>query len=90
MSARNFIEGEAMLDDDEEKEEEELPDDYDGEVRDGPAKPKKYENDSSEEDDEEDDEEAARAVRFHSSGILRDYRYIDYDTGPRRLHRRRR
>ena len=71
MSARNFIEGEAMLDDDEEKEEEELPDDYDGEVRDGPAKPPKYENnDSSEEDDEEDDEEAARAVRFHYSRLL--------------------
>lgn len=51
-----------MLDDDEENEEE-LPDDYDGEVRNGPAKPtKNADNDSSEEDDEEDDEEAARAV----------------------------
>ena len=89
MSARNFIEGEAMLDDDEEKEEEELPDDYEGEVRDGPAKPPKYENDSSEEDDEEDDEEAARAVGFRYSRIF--YRIIlTCDSGPRRFHRRRR
>lgn len=63
MSGRNFIEGEAMLDDDEENEVE-PGDDYDGEVRNGPAKPKKYENDSSEEDEEEEDEEAARAVRI--------------------------
>lgn len=63
MSTRDLIEGEAMLDDDEENEEEELPDDYDGQVRDGPSRPGNG-DDSSEEDDEEDDEEAARAVRW--------------------------
>ncbi|GES65543.1 transcription elongation factor spt6 [Aspergillus terreus] len=59
MSARDFVEGEAMLDDD----EEELPDDYEGEVREG-AGTENHFNDSSEEDEEDDDdEEAARAVR---------------------------
>lgn len=93
MSARNLIEGEAMLDDDEENEEE-LPDDYDGEVRNGPAKPtKNADNDSSEEDEEEDDEEAARAVRWKekwrvlAAGMLAD---INVFPGPRRVHRRRR
>lgn len=52
-----------MLDDDEENEQEPV-DDYDEEVREGPAKPPRgYANDSSEEDEEEDDEEAARAVQ---------------------------
>lgn len=58
MSARDLVEGEAMLDDD----EEELPDDYEGEVREG-AGTENHFNDSSEEDEEDDDdEEAARAV----------------------------
>ena len=47
------------MDDD---ENEEVPDDYDGQVREGAGTSNHY-NDSSEEDDEEeDDEEAARAV----------------------------
>ncbi|KAL4894312.1 SH2 domain-containing protein [Aspergillus ambiguus] len=61
MSARDLVEGEAMLDDDE--NEEELPDDYEGEVHEG-AGTENHFNDSSEEDeDDDDDEEAARAVR---------------------------
>ncbi|RDH31455.1 transcription elongation factor SPT6 [Aspergillus welwitschiae] len=60
MSARDLVEGEAMIDDDE--NEEELADDYDGEVREGAGTNNNY--DSSEEDeDDDDDEEAARAVR---------------------------
>ncbi|PWY79366.1 transcription elongation factor SPT6 [Aspergillus sclerotioniger CBS 115572] len=60
MSARDLVEGEAMIDDDE--NEEELADDYEGEVREGAGTNNHY--DSSEEDeDDDDDEEAARAVR---------------------------
>ncbi|GKZ23373.1 transcription elongation factor spt6 [Aspergillus brasiliensis] len=60
MSARDLVEGEAMIDD--EENEEELADDYDGEVREGAGTNNNY--DSSEEDeDDDDDEEAARAVR---------------------------
>ncbi|RAL06356.1 chromatin-remodeling histone chaperone SPT6 [Aspergillus ibericus CBS 121593] len=60
MSARDLVEGEAMIDDDE--NEEELADDYEGEIREGAGTNNHY--DSSEEDeDDDDDEEAARAVR---------------------------
>lgn len=88
MSTRDLIEGEAMLDDDEENEEE-LPDDYEGQVRNGPPRPNNA-DDSSEEDDEEDDEEAARAV-----GLVQNGKRITQgdgglmETGARRVHRRR-
>ncbi|KAI9928030.1 hypothetical protein ASPWEDRAFT_173677 [Aspergillus wentii DTO 134E9] len=66
MSARDFVVGEAELDDD---DNEELVDDYDGEGE-GEGEGQQGagtvndNNDSSEEDeDEDDDEEAARAVR---------------------------
>jgi transcription elongation factor SPT6 len=67
MSLRDLIEGEALMDDD---ENEEVPDDYDGQVREGAGTSNHY-NDSSEEDDEEeDDEEAARAVSFAETRSL--------------------
>ena len=59
MSARDLVEGEAMIDDDE--NDEELADDYDGDVREG-AGTNNNQYDSSEEEEEDDDEEAARAV----------------------------
>jgi transcription elongation factor SPT6 len=66
MSARDFVEGEAMLDDDE--NEDELADDYEGEgegeVRQGAGTANHYDS-SEEDDDDDDDEEAARAVCFH-------------------------
>ena len=58
MSARDFVEGEAMLDDD---EDEELADDYDGQGPE-PSRPTNHYNDSSEEDEDDEDEDAARAV----------------------------
>jgi transcription elongation factor SPT6 len=60
MSLRDLVEGEAIMDDDE--NDEELPDDYDGEVRQGAGTTNHYNDSSEEEDEEEDDEEAARAV----------------------------
>lgn len=68
MSARDFVVGEATLDDD---ENEEVADEYDAE---GPAegsKPRNQFNDSSEEENEDDDEAAAREV------------YIPRSCGPR-------
>ena len=62
MSLRDLVEGEAIMDDDE--NDEELPDDYDGEVREGAGTTNHYNDSSEEEDEEEDDEEAARAVSF--------------------------
>lgn len=61
MSARDLVEGEAMLDDDE--NEEELADEYDGQGPEGPRPADPY-GDSSEEDEDDDDEDAARAVCF--------------------------
>ncbi|PLB39348.1 chromatin-remodeling histone chaperone SPT6 [Aspergillus candidus] len=61
MSARDLVEGEAMIDDD---DEEELVDDYEGEPGEGaPIKRREQYNDSSEEEEDDDDEEAERAVR---------------------------
>lgn len=61
MSARDLVEGEAMLDD--EENEEELADDYDGEgeTHQGAGTANHYDS-SEEDDDDDDDEEAARAV----------------------------
>jgi transcription elongation factor SPT6 len=61
MSARDFVEGEAMLD--EEENEEELVDEYgEGEER---LETGGNHYDSSEEDeDEDDDEDAVRAVSY--------------------------
>ncbi|GMF73420.1 unnamed protein product [Aspergillus oryzae] len=60
MSARDLVEGEAMLDD--EENEEELADDYDGEgeAHQGAGTANPYDS-SEEDDDDDDDEEAARA-----------------------------
>ncbi|OJK00650.1 hypothetical protein ASPACDRAFT_116951 [Aspergillus aculeatus ATCC 16872] len=61
MSARDLVEGEAMIDDDE--NDEELADDYDGDVREGAGTNNNQYDSSEEEEDDDDDEEAARAVR---------------------------
>ncbi|PYH45008.1 chromatin-remodeling histone chaperone SPT6 [Aspergillus saccharolyticus JOP 1030-1] len=61
MSARDLVEGEAMIDDDE--NDEELADDYDGEVREGAGTINNQYDSSEEEEEDDDDEEAARAVR---------------------------
>ncbi|PYI00394.1 transcription elongation factor SPT6 [Aspergillus sclerotiicarbonarius CBS 121057] len=61
MSARDLVEGEAMIDDDE--NEEELADDYEGEVREGAGTNNNHYDSSEEDEDDDDDEEAARAVR---------------------------
>lgn len=58
MSARDLVEGEAMLDDD---ENEELADEYEGQGPEGSGPANRY-GDSSEEDEDDDDEDAARAV----------------------------
>jgi transcription elongation factor SPT6 len=62
MSARDFLEGEAMLDDEENENEEEQEEDYDGEVREGAGTVNRYNDSSEEEEEDDDDEEAARAV----------------------------
>ncbi|KAJ5306598.1 hypothetical protein PENANT_c031G02576 [Penicillium antarcticum] len=83
MSLRDLIEGEALMDDD---ENEEVPDDYDGQVRQGAGTSNHY-NDSSEEDDEEeDDEEAARAVR---EGFIVDEDEEMEERRARRQHKKR-
>ncbi|KAJ6086972.1 hypothetical protein N7467_005886 [Penicillium canescens] len=83
MSLRDLIEGEALMDDD---ENEEVPDDYDGQVREGAGTSNHY-NDSSEEDDEEeDDEEAARAVR---EGFIVDEDEEMEERRARRQHKKR-
>ncbi|KAJ5766456.1 uncharacterized protein N7511_004072 [Penicillium nucicola] len=83
MSLRDMIEGEALMDDD---ENEEVPDDYDGQVREGAGTSNHY-NDSSEEDDEEeDDEEAARAVR---EGFIVDEDEEMEERRARRQHKKR-
>ncbi|KAL4805285.1 SH2 domain-containing protein [Aspergillus unguis] len=84
MSARDLVEGEAMLDD--EENEEELVDDYgaDGERID--RRSQHY--DSSEEDEEEDDdEEAAQAVR---EGFIVDEDEEEEDRVRRRREKRKR
>lgn len=81
MDARNFVEGEAALDD---EENEELADEYDAEGPAEGAKPANHFNDSSEEDEDDDDEAAAREVcpsRGYGS-----YLVANRFTGPGRFH----
>lgn len=86
MSARDFFEGEAMLDDD---ENEELADEYDAERPEG-EKPTNHYDDSSEEDEDDDDEDATRAVCPMRTLRIRPDLLMVYTPGPRRLHCRRR
>jgi TATA-binding protein-associated factor Taf7 len=64
MSARDFVEGEAVLDDEENENEEEQEEDYDGEVHEGAGTMNHYNDSSEEEEEDDDDEEAARAVCY--------------------------
>lgn len=81
MDVRNFVEGEAALDDD---ENEELADEYDeGGPAEG-AKPANHLNDSSEEEDEDDDEAAAREV--YPARDLRFHLFANTSTGSRGFH----
>ncbi|KAL4757508.1 chromatin-remodeling histone chaperone SPT6 [Aspergillus foveolatus] len=84
MSARDFVEGEAMLD--EEENEEELVDEYgEGEER---LETGGNQYDSSEEDeDEDDDEDAVRAVR---EGFIVDEDEEEEERAERRRERRKR
>ncbi|KNG82613.1 hypothetical protein ANOM_009402 [Aspergillus nomiae NRRL 13137] len=86
MSARDLVEGEAMLDD--EENEEELADDYDGEgeAHQGAGTANHYDS-SEEDDDDDDDEEAARAVR---EGFIVDEDEELEDRAERRREKRKR
>ncbi|PIG80283.1 transcription elongation factor spt6 [Aspergillus arachidicola] len=86
MSARDLVEGEAMLDD--EENEEELADDYDGEgeAHQGVRTANHYDS-SEEDDDDDDDEEAARAVR---EGFIVDEDEELEDRAERRREKRKR
>ncbi len=64
MDAKDFIVGEAELDD-----EDELSEEGDGEQRKKPKGANGNVDDSSEEDEDDDDEEAAREVRTASSYV---------------------
>lgn len=92
MSARDFVEGEAMLD--EEENEEEQEEDYDGEVLEGAGTVNHYDDSSEEEEEDDDDEEAARAVcysglfkRKQSKGISK--LTFAHSSDPRRFYCRR-
>ncbi|RJE26688.1 hypothetical protein PHISCL_01012 [Aspergillus sclerotialis] len=84
MSARDLVEGEAMLDDDDENEE--LADEYDGQGPE-PSGPTNHYNDSSEEDEDDDDEDAARAVQ---EGFIVDEDEEDEASAERRMERKKR
>ncbi|KAL4951975.1 SH2 domain-containing protein [Aspergillus filifer] len=84
MSARDFVEGEALLDD--EENEEELVDDY-GEGGERVDRSGKHYDSSEEDEDEDDDEDAVAAVR---EGFIVDEDEEEEDRAQRRREKRKR
>ncbi|KAL4981733.1 transcription elongation factor spt6 [Aspergillus falconensis] len=84
MSARDFVEGEAMLD--EEENEEEVVDEY-GEGGERLDAGGNHYDSSEEDEDEDDDEDAVRAVR---EGFIVDEDEEEEDRAQRRRERRKR
>ncbi|KAL4861496.1 hypothetical protein BDV12DRAFT_180204 [Aspergillus spectabilis] len=84
MSARDLVEGEALLDDDE--NEEELIDDY-GEGGERIKRAVDHYDSSDEDEDEDDDEEAAQAVR---EGFIVDEDEEEEERAQRRREKRKR